>query len=72
MANISISELKTNTGKYVALAQKQDIFITKNGKVMAKLTTAKPDKLAAARSIFGILDDPIDVKEAREEKYRCE
>ncbi len=47
MTQISVSELKTNTGKYVTMAKDQDIFITKNGKVVAKIVSAKPDKKAA-------------------------
>jgi prevent-host-death family protein len=41
---ISVSELKTNTGKYLDLAADQEIIITKNGKRIAKLVTAKIDK----------------------------
>ena len=41
MKLISVSELEINTGKYVAMATNEDIMITKNGKVVAKLVTAK-------------------------------
>ena len=34
---ISLTELKTNTGKYIALAEEQDIYITRNGKRAARL-----------------------------------
>lgn len=47
MKLISVSELEINTGKYVAMATNEDIMITKNGKVVAKLVTAKADKKAA-------------------------
>lgn len=70
MTQISVSELKTNAGKYVALAQTQDIFITKNGKLIARLTTAKPDKVAAAKALFGILPSNVDLSEAREERLK--
>lgn len=70
MTQISVSELKTNAGKYVTLAQSQDILITKNGKLIARLTTAKPDKVAAAKALFGILPSNVDVDEAREERLR--
>lgn len=68
MTQISVSELKTNAGKYVAMAQMQDIFITKNGKLIARLTTAKPDKVAAAQALFGILPANIDLDKEREER----
>ena len=32
------TELKNNLGKYLVLSATEDIFITKNGKVVAKLT----------------------------------
>ena len=70
MTQISVSELKTNAGKYVTMAQTQDILITKNGKLIARLTTAKPDKVAAAKALFGILPSDINADEAREERLR--
>ena len=54
MTQISVSDLKVNAGKYVSMAQEQDIFITKNGKVVAKLVTAKADKKAAWDSMTSI------------------
>lgn len=70
MTQISVSELKTNAGKYVTMAQTQDILITKNGKLIARLTTAKPDKVAAAKALFGILPSDVNAGEAREERLR--
>jgi len=70
MTQISVSELKTNAGKYVTMAQTQDILITKNGKLIARLTTAKPDKVAAAKALFGILPSNVNADEAREERLR--
>ncbi len=70
MTQISVSELKTNAGKYVAMAQSQDIFITKNGKLIARLTTAKPDKVAAAKALFGILPSDVSIDEAREDRLK--
>lgn len=34
---VTLPELKTNVGKYVKLAEKHDIYITCNGKQVAKL-----------------------------------
>ena len=67
MTQISVSELKVNAGKYVGMAQEQDIFITKNGK-------ARPDKKASWDNIVSIfraanLDMSEDeVGKAREER----
>ncbi len=70
MTQISVSELKANAGKYVAMAQSQDIFITKNGKLIARLTTAKPDKVAAAKALFGILPSDVNIDEVREDRLK--
>lgn len=74
MTQISLSDLKINPGKYVTMAQSQDVMITRNGKIVAKLVTAKPDKKAAWDSITGIfrgadisLTDE-ELKKAREER----
>ncbi|MCR4935924.1 MAG: type II toxin-antitoxin system prevent-host-death family antitoxin [Oscillospiraceae bacterium] len=68
MTQISVSELKANTGKYVSMVGTQDIYITQNGRLIARLTTAKPDKVEAARSLFGLLHAPIDPDAEKEER----
>lgn len=57
-----------NPGKYIAMVDRQDIYITKNGKRVAKLTSAKLDKAAAARALFGIMPANADLDHAREER----
>lgn len=74
MTQISVSDLKANTGKYVAMAQDDDIFITKNGKVIAKLVTAKVNKVESLnrlQSLFaGTAITDEDVEAAREERLK--
>jgi prevent-host-death family protein len=72
MTQITVSDLKANTGKYVGMAQDQDILITKNGKLVAKLVTAKVDKLAAAKELFSLFPDGLDVDldQMREERLK--
>lgn len=65
---ISVSELKSNAGRYVEMAEQQDIIITKNGKRVARLTSAKADKVAAAHALFGVLPKDADVDLARTER----
>ena len=57
MTQISVSELKTNAGKYVTMAMDQDIMITKNGKVVAKLVTAKVDKREAFKHFLSLFPE---------------
>lgn len=67
---VSLSELKANAGKYVAMAEEQDIYITRNGKRVAKITSAKPDKVASAKALFGILPPDADVYAAKLERLQ--
>ena len=67
---ITATEFKTNLGKYLELAIAQDIFITKNGKSIARLTSPTVNKLAVLDSLVGIVpkDDSLDEKAIREER----
>lgn len=46
--SITATELKNNLGKYLLLSAKEDVFITKNGKVVAKLTNPHQDRVEVA------------------------
>ena len=66
--SITATELKNNLGKYLLLSAKEDIFITKNGKIVAKLTNPHQDRVEVAKSLFGILPKDADLNEAKEER----
>ena len=66
--SITATELKDNLGKYLLLSATEDIFITKNGKVVAKLVNPYQDRVETARSLFGILSEDADLEAAREER----
>ena len=55
---VALSELKTNVGKYVNLAETQDIYITRNGKQVAKIVGTNRDRVAEMKSLFGIAKLP--------------
>ena len=55
---VALSELKTNVGKYVDMAEKQDIYITRNGKQVAKIVSTNRDRVADMKSLFGIAKLP--------------
>lgn len=61
---ITATEFKNNIGKYLALASKQDIYITKNGKSVAKLSNPNVDKVALLDSLVGIVPDQTITPEA--------
>ena len=60
--------MKNNLGKYLVLSAKEDIFITKNGKVVAKLTNPYQDRVETAKSLFGILPIDADVDGTKRER----
>ena len=66
--SITATELKLNLGKYLKLAEQEDIYITRNGKVVAKLSNPNADRVEMANSLLGVIPPDITVKEAREER----
>ena len=66
--SITATELKSNLGKYLMLAATEDIFVTKNGKVVAKISNPYQDRVNTAKSLFGILPADVTLEEAREER----
>ena len=66
--SITATELKSNLGKYLLLAATEDIFITRNGKVVAKLSNPHQDRVDIAKSLFGILPTDVTLEEAKEER----
>lgn len=69
---ITATELKNNMGKYLELSQKEEILITKNGKVFAKLCSPYADKLGIVRELSGSLrfeGDPMKALQGRIEDY---
>ena len=66
--SITATELKNNLGKYLLLSATEDVFITKNGKVVAKLTNPHQDRVEVAKSLFGILPKDADIETARSER----
>ena len=66
--SITATELKTNLSKYLLLSATEDIYITRNGKVICKLTNPFQNRVDTAKSLFGILPDTMSLDEAREER----
>lgn len=66
--SITATELKLNLSKYLLLAETEDVFITRNGKVIAKLTNPYQDRVDVAKSLFGILPSDMTLEESKEER----
>lgn len=69
--SITATELKQNLGKYLLLSAKEDIFITKNGKIVAKLTNPYENRVNTAKSLFGILPVEADLEDAKAERLNA-
>lgn len=66
--SVTATELKENLGKYLLLAETEDIFITKNGKVVAKLTNPFQKRVDVAKSLFGSVPKEITLEESKKER----
>lgn len=66
---VTATDFKLNLGKYLDLVSKEDIFITRNGKTIAKIVNPQ---ISAVDSIRGLLADTapadIDMDSLREER----
>ncbi len=66
--SITTSELRQNLIKYLQLAEHEDIFITQNGKIIAKLSNPNADRVELAKSLLGVIPADITLDEARTEQ----
>lgn len=66
---VSATEFKTNFGKYLDMLSSEDIFITRNGKTVAKLVNPY---VSAVEPLSGLLEgklpDDYDAKALRGER----
>jgi len=66
--SVTATELKNNLGKYLQLVSKEDIYITRNGKVVARLSNPYQDRVDIANALFGILSADKTLEESEEER----
>ncbi|MBQ7514733.1 MAG: type II toxin-antitoxin system prevent-host-death family antitoxin [Schwartzia sp.] len=66
--SVNVTELQENLSKYIALAATEDVFITQDDKVVAKLSNPQRDRVKTAESLFGILPQTTTWEEAKEER----
>ena len=69
---ITATEFKTNFGKYLDLVNEVDIFISKNGKIIAQLSKPQTDKIKILRNLVGIggNDSSITLDEIKSERLK--
>ena len=66
--SITATELKNNLGKYLLLSATEDIYITRNGKIISKLTNPFQERVDVAKSLFGIIPNDVSLEELKEER----
>lgn len=73
---VTATEFKTNFGMYLGMLVNEDIFITKNGKTIAKVTNPN---ISAVDALSGMLEGKIsqdydknDLKNERLSKYESD
>ena len=65
---IAATELKRNLGEYLQLAAKEDIFITRSGKVIVRLSNPQRDRIDIAKPLFGIIPSDVTLAETKEDR----
>ena len=67
---VTATEFKSNLGKYLDMVATQDVYITKNGKNIARLTSPSANKLAVLDELVGIASQSADMDEDTVRKER--
>ena len=65
---LTATQFKNNFGEYMELASKEDIYVTKNNKIIAKVSNPFVDKIQIAKSLFGILPNDINLEKSKQER----
>ena len=73
---ITLTELKNNLGKYILLSKEEDILVTKNGKIVSRLTEPfsarkeKMEKQRIAKKLVGSIktDTYLSLDDIRKER----
>ena len=69
MTIITATELRENIGHYLDTVANNEVYISKNGKLVAKLTNPSVDKQAILDSLVGITArNPVSLEEAKKER----
>ena len=66
---VTATEFKANFGKYLELITKEDIFIARNGKTVAKVVNPQVSAVDILRGMLGGNSYGIDMDSLREERF---
>ncbi len=65
---VTATEFKTNFGKYLDMIAQEDIFITRNGKTIAKVINPQISAVDSLRGMLKTAPADLDIKSIREER----
>ena len=66
---ITATELKQNLGKYLDTVSNEDIYVMRNGRIVAKISNPANDKVSILDGLVGIAGElTLTAEEARAER----
>lgn len=65
---VTATEFKSNFGKYLKLIAQEDIFITRNGKTIAKVVNPQISAVDSLRGMLKGVPSDIEMDSLREER----
>ena len=65
---VTATEFKTNFGKNLDILTKEEIFITRNGKIIAKVINPQVSAVDSLRGMLKNVPSDIDMDSLREER----
>lgn len=65
---VTATEFKTHFGKYLDLIAKEDIFITRNGKIITKVINPQLSSVDSLQGILKEVSSDISLDSLREER----
>jgi len=66
---VTATQFKSRIGQYLDKVSEEEVFITKNGKIVAKLSYNLEDKLSILNSLVGIIKgNTMTLDEAKRER----
>ena len=65
---VTATEFKANFGKYLELIAKEDVFITRNGKTVAKVVNPQVSAVDSLRGMLNNFSSDVDLDSLREER----
>ena len=65
---VTATEFETNFGKYLELVAQEDVFITRNGKTIAKVINPQVSAVDSLRGLLKNAPSDLDMDFVREER----